>query len=249
MPKPKWASRTVGESSQRLRLVLRFARVLGGREARATLKPGKNREPISVETHVPCHKSSHVLRDVSRTYRLRESARAYSPSFRDNEEEHSFCIRAFLLGGAFVGWHGLYTIDPTAPAVSRAIEFSLFAVWFFDGIHLKLGRFRENWRTPVLALLLGIALFAVWLCVLGWLESLLLGAILSPTDPMLASTVIRSPGVPCRLRQLLNVESGLNDRLALPLVIVMLAHVVGNALDYTGSLKTGKLVNWKLVPP
>ena len=55
------------------------------------------------------------------------------------------------------------------------------------------------------------------------MEGLLLGAVLSPTDPVFAAAIVGRQEIPQRLRQLLNVESGLNDGLALPLVVGLLA--------------------------
>ena len=56
---------------------------------------------------------------------------------------------------------------------------------------------------------------------------MLVGAVLAPTDPVFASAIVGRPEVPARLRSLLNVESGLNDGLALPVVLVLLAVLVG----------------------
>jgi NhaP-type Na+/H+ or K+/H+ antiporter len=69
----------------------------------------------------------------------------------------------------------------------------------------------------------GIALAARGLAGLDWTSSLLVGAVLAPTDPVFASAIVTRTDVPARLRQLLNIESGLNDGLALPLVLVLLA--------------------------
>lgn len=57
---------------------------------------------------------------------------------------------------------------------------------------------------------------------LPWLESFLVGAVLAPTDPVFAAAIVGREEVPGRLRHLLNVESGLNDGLALPIVLVLL---------------------------
>lgn len=51
---------------------------------------------------------------------------------------------------------------------------------------------------------------------------LLLGAVLAPTDPVVTSTVVTSARVPAKVRHALNLESGLNDGLALPFVLVLL---------------------------
>jgi len=73
---------------------------------------------------------------------------------------------------------------------------------------------------------------------LGWTESFLLGALLSPTDPVLSSSVVTNPRVPRLVRHSLNLESGLNDGLALPAV-----------LAFSAALATGRdeFVWWKFV--
>jgi NhaP-type Na+/H+ or K+/H+ antiporter len=58
---------------------------------------------------------------------------------------------------------------------------------------------------------------------LTWTESFLLGALLSPTDPVLSSSVVTNPRVPRLVRHSLNLESGLNDGLALPPVLALTA--------------------------
>jgi NhaP-type Na+/H+ or K+/H+ antiporter len=62
---------------------------------------------------------------------------------------------------------------------------------------------------------------------LGWTESFLLAALLSPTDPVLSSAVITNPRVPRMIRHSLNLESGLNDGLALPAVLAFTAAAAG----------------------
>ena len=58
---------------------------------------------------------------------------------------------------------------------------------------------------------------------LSWTEAFLLGALLSPTDPVLTSSIVTNPRVPRLIRHSLNLESGLNDGLALPAVLALLA--------------------------
>jgi NhaP-type Na+/H+ or K+/H+ antiporter len=89
---------------------------------------------------------------------------------------------------------------------------------------------QKAWRLPARKLALGmpitgtlIALVAHALTELSWAESFLLGALLSPTDPVLSSSVVTNPRVPRLVRHSLNLESGLNDGLALPAVLAFAA--------------------------
>ena len=68
---------------------------------------------------------------------------------------------------------------------------------------------------------------------LDWTESLLLGALLAPTDPVLSSSVVTNPRVPRVIRHSLNLESGLNDGLALPAVLAFAALLRRGEQDFT----------------
>lgn len=138
----------------------------------------------------------------------------------------------FLLAGALIGdgGLGLVSIQPTDPIVSTLADLALFTVLFTDGQRASVPALRENWRLSGRALglampltMLGIAVPAHFLVGLDWPTALLLGAILSPTDPVFAAAIVGRGDVPLRLRRLLNVESGLNDGLALPFVLIFLA--------------------------
>ncbi|MET9848377.1 cation:proton antiporter, partial [Streptomyces ossamyceticus] len=109
-------------------------------------------------------------------------------------------------------------------------DLALFAVLFTDGMHVSLPKLRANWRNPARALGLGMplafvgtALITHYLAGLDWTTSFLVGAVLAPTDPVFASAIVGRKEVPAKLRQLLNVESGINDGLALPVVLVLIA--------------------------
>jgi NhaP-type Na+/H+ or K+/H+ antiporter len=115
----------------------------------------------------------------------------------------------------------------------------LFSVLFSDGMRVGWKDLRSTWRAPGRALLLGMPLafgitaaLAHLLVGLPWLESLLLAAVLAPTDPVFASAIVGRSEVPARLRHVLNVESGVNDGLALPVVLVLLSMAGGT--DTTG---------------
>src|ERR687891_277333 len=75
---------------------------------------------------------------------------------------------------------------------------------------------------------------------LGWAEAFLLGAVLAPTDPVVASAVVTARRVPELVRHTLNLESGLNGGLALPFVLFFLVlaspggDAAGEGLDLLG---------------
>ncbi len=136
----------------------------------------------------------------------------------------------FLVVGFVAGSVGLVGLRPEDPLVETLAEVALFAVLFTDGMRVGVRELTTAWRLPGRALLFGMpltllltALLAHFVAGLPWGQSFLLGAILSPTDPVFASALVGREEVPLRLRRLLNVESGLNDGLALPVVVVLLA--------------------------
>jgi sodium/hydrogen antiporter len=101
---------------------------------------------------------------------------------------------------------------------------------FTDGQRANVPALQDNWRLSGRALglgmpltMLGIAVAAHFLAGLDWPNAFLLGAILSPTDPVFAAALVGRPDVPLQLRRLLNVESGLNDGIALPFVLIFIA--------------------------
>src|SRR5205807_2016505 len=84
----------------------------------------------------------------------------------------------------------------------------------------------REWHLPLRKLVVAMPITAAVVAVgahlltsLTWTESFLLGALLSPTDPVLSSSVVTNPRVPRIIRHSLNLESGMNDGLALPAVI------------------------------
>ncbi len=138
----------------------------------------------------------------------------------------------FLVAGLVLGsdWVPGPTIHPSSATLATAAELALFTILFVDGAHLGCREIAGAWRLPGRALLFGlpltigaIAVAAHFLLGLDWLVALLLGAVLSPTDPVMVRTILEHEAVPVRLRRLLSVESGLNDGLALPPIVVLLA--------------------------
>ena len=136
----------------------------------------------------------------------------------------------FLAAGFVTGELDLVPIDAQTSGVVLLTELALFAVLFTDALLLGVRELAASWRLPGRALALGMPLtwlvtagLAVALTSLPLVEALLLAAVLAPTDPVLASAIVGQEHVPQRLRQLLQVESGLNDGLALPVVLTLMA--------------------------
>ena len=142
-----------------------------------------------------------------------------------------FLVAGFVVGPGVLNYLHLTHDDPI---VRHLAELALFSVLFTDGMRAAIGDLIRAWQLPGRALLFGMpltlmatALLAYFLAGSTWIEALLLGAILSPTDPVFAAAIVGKKEIPGRLKHLLNIESGVNDGLALPLVLICLS-IIGN---------------------
>lgn len=111
--------------------------------------------------------------------------------------------------------------------VHLVAEITLVVVLFTDASRIDLRHLRRDRALPMRLLGIGLpltigfgALAAAWLfSSMDWWQAGLVGAILAPTDAALGQAVFGNERVPERIRQTLNVESGLNDGIALPAVL------------------------------
>ena len=135
-------------------------------------------------------------------------------------------------------------------ALEFVAELTLVIVLFIDASRINLPLLIREHKIPVrllgislpLTVLLGAIVagfmfdqFSIW-------EAALLAAILAPTDAALGQAVVSSPNVPVRIRQSLNVESGLNDGIVLPLVMLFAA--LASVSEGEGAEQSNWLVYW-----
>ena len=124
---------------------------------------------------------------------------------------------------------GLAELDFGHGFVHGLAEVTLSLVLFSDAARIELRQVRRDHGLPIRMLLIGMPLTVLAGTAVGLLlplglsfwEAALLAAILAPTDAALGQSVVSSPLVPARIRQALNIESGLNDGIALPLVLLL----------------------------
>jgi NhaP-type Na+/H+ or K+/H+ antiporter len=139
----------------------------------------------------------------------------------------------FVVAGLLLT-HGPLAVLSAAPSnklIKELAEFTLALVLFSDASRVRLHELRADaalyLRLLGVALPLTIGLGTLLALALAsgasiWL-ALLVGAALAPTDAALGAGMMTNSAVPARIRRLINVESGLNDGIATPVVLVALA--------------------------
>ena len=147
----------------------------------------------------------------------------------------------FLAAGLLAGFGGL--AGPGAPDLLLPVaEATLALLLFADAAALSPRMLRRESGLSMRLLLLGMPLSfvigaaAIWLLLPGWplLAILLLAALLVPTDAALGQSVLSNRAFPEKLRAGLNVESGLNDGLALPAILILAGAAAGGTDDRLG---------------
>jgi NhaP-type Na+/H+ or K+/H+ antiporter len=158
---------------------------------------------------------------------------------------------AFTAGGLVVGTEGLGWVDlsPRAESLRLLAEATLALVLFSDASRIDLRALRDGSAVPARLLGIGLPLTIVAgtlaaiaiLPQLALAEALVLAIVLAATDAALGQAVVTNGRLPASIRQGLNVESGLNDGLCVPALIIALtlADTHGHAL--TGS-EAGRVV-------
>lgn len=157
----------------------------------------------------------------------------------------------FVAFGLLVGPKVLDGIDvsSSSAAVRTLAEATLALVLFSDASRIDLGALRRTVGVPVrllaiglpLTILLGAVAAAAVFGELSAEEAVILAVVLAPTDAALGQAVVTEPRVPQRIRQGLNVESGLNDGICVPLLFAAVAAADVQS-DIAGGRSAGTLL-------
>ena len=142
-------------------------------------------------------------------------------------------VVAGFLCGPYV--FGMITINIDGEGIRTLAELTLALVLFTDSANANLVTLRKFEAIPVRLLLIGLPLTIVSGMVagslifdeLGFLEIALLATMLAPTDAALGKAVVTNEAVPDSVRESLNVESGLNDGICVPVLLFFLALAAG----------------------
>jgi len=139
-----------------------------------------------------------------------------------------FTLYGLMLGPFMFDW---LELPMEHDGIHLLAEITLMLVLFADATRIDLKLLRQQHDLPVRMLAIGLPLtiilgagiafflfdqYGIW-------AALVLATMLAPTDAALGQTVVSSPRLPIRIRQALNVESGLNDGIVLPVLLIFLS--------------------------
>jgi sodium/hydrogen antiporter len=144
----------------------------------------------------------------------------------------------YVAVGMLFGPHllGLIDLDVEGETISRLAEIALAICLFSDSANANLSVLRRVEAIPVRLLLIGLPLTILlglglaWLIFddLGFFEIALIATMLAPTDAALGKAVVTNSAVPAQVRESLNVESGLNDGICVPVILFFIALAAGS---------------------
>ena len=140
----------------------------------------------------------------------------------------------FVGAGVFTEAIGVVDLTPDTEGISLIAEVTLAVILFSDAVRIDMKRLRRQLAIPLRLLAIGMPLTIILGTLVnsllfpdaGWVAVALLAAILAPTDAALGSAVVEDESVPVRERLALNVESGVNDGLAVPVVTILTAVLI-----------------------
>ncbi len=141
-------------------------------------------------------------------------------------------VGVFLALGAMLGPAGLQLLDVSldAPILRVVATISLALVLFTDAVSLSIAEIRRHRLLAFLVVGPGTLLSAALIALAAWLildfspaAAAMIGAALASTDPVMLRGLLRRPGLPETVRLALRLESGLNDIVLLPIILIAMA--------------------------
>ncbi len=139
-----------------------------------------------------------------------------------------YVLFGFLVGPMVLN---LFDIEINDESIKTLAELALALVLFNDASKTNLNVLEHNILIPTRLLLIGLPLtivmgiFSGWLVfqTFSWIELAILATMLAPTDAALGKQVVTNKNVPSKIREALNVESGLNDGICVPIIFLLIA--------------------------
>ena len=142
-----------------------------------------------------------------------------------------FVVAGFLMGPFGFGW---LKGDSTSSDLRTLADLTLALILFIDAANADMSILKRQFKIPARMLLLGLpgvialgfGLAVLMFDGLSLYEAAILATMLAATDAALGKAVITNKAVPARIREGLNVESGLNDGICVPIVLFFIALAV-----------------------
>jgi NhaP-type Na+/H+ or K+/H+ antiporter len=162
-----------------------------------------------------------------------------------------FVIVGFLMGPLGLGW---FADDVSNTELRVFADLTLALILFIDAANADLAVLKSQLRIPFRMLMfglpgviaLGTVLAALLFTELTLFEAAILGTMLAATDAALGKAVITNENVPARIREGLNFESGLNDGLCVPILLVFIALAEGTGVEGGSTMLAVRLVAQEL---
>ncbi len=150
-------------------------------------------------------------------------------------------LAGIIMGPMFLGW---FEGGEVRKDLRLLADLTLALILFVDAANADLGVLKKRFQIPLRMLLIGLpgvialgfALALFMFDVLSIFEAAILGTMLAATDAALGKAVITDPSVPSRIREGLNVESGMNDGLCVPILFIFIALALNSGSDTPGSV-------------
>jgi NhaP-type Na+/H+ or K+/H+ antiporter len=158
-----------------------------------------------------------------------------------------FVIAGLLMGPLGLGW---FDDDVSNTELRVLADLTLALILFIDAANADLAILKRQFRIPSRMLLVGLPgviflgtiIAALLFDTLSLFEAAILGTVLAATDAALGKAVVTNKAVPTQIREGLNIESGLNDGLCVPILLLFIALTLGSGTEGGSAMLALKLV-------